>query len=182
MQRTSGRPSGRYILAVVLSICGMAVVGILVHGVWREVRGIQVRRTRLLCETDYDELLAACRELMQRVAAGELDEGQYNIRIDVDRDRRSSSFPKVILGLEPTYVDVSPDLVIIELFGLTRHLGVFAVSESRLAIYGTPGDLELVPGLGYHDDAFLDDPSEYEKTEALIDKAKHSAPNNQRDP
>jgi hypothetical protein len=59
------------LLAVLLpQLCAVAFV---FHGVWYAERA----QVRLLCETNHEVLLEACRELTRRVATGDLKPGRY---------------------------------------------------------------------------------------------------------
>jgi len=71
---------------------------------WDVKKGKQ-RQKRLLCETDFQVLLDACRQLSDRVAAGDLKPQQYNVRMKSHPE--SSRFPKVILDLEPTHIIIN---------------------------------------------------------------------------
>lgn len=140
-----------------------------------EIKKGQQRAVRLLCETDHQALLTACREISRMVTDGELKKHEYRLRINPDPE--ISSFPQVIIDLEPTYIDIDPKgCVKIELYGGLDHYGVNAYTED----FKPPvsnfyyGGRELVPGLWYYDDGYENNP-EYDKTiEALIQKKKES--------
>jgi len=69
-----------------------------------EIKKGQQRQVRLLCETDHQALLEACREISRMFADGELKKYKYMVRINPDPE--ISSFPQVIIDLEPTYIDI----------------------------------------------------------------------------
>ena len=146
----------------------------------------KILMTRLLCETDHQVLLEACRELSRRVDAGDLKSGRYYIRNHLQL--QASRFPKVILDLQPRYVHIDENnsgRVIIPIFGGFDHFGVTAYTEDYMESgpkykYGDKeliyGDRELIPGLWYYDDGYLDDPEYDKKIDKLIKKHKGTDP------
>ncbi len=138
-----------------------------------EAKKTQQRQVRLLCETDHPALLKACREISRMVAKKELKKYKYKVRENPDPE--ISSFPQVIIDLEPTYIDIDPKgRVTVELCGGFDHYGVNVYTED----FKPPvsnfyyGGRELVPGLWYYDDGYFNNP-EYDKTiGALIQKGK----------
>ena len=153
-------------------LCYLFFVGKAVREVEKERKVLQ---TRLLCETDYQVLLEACRELSRRVDAGDLKSGRYNIRRHLSL--QASQFPKVILDLSPKYVYIDENdsgRVMIPIFGGFDHFGVTAYTEDYME--SRPkyeyGDKELIPGLWYYDDRYLDDPECDKKIDELIEKHK----------
>jgi hypothetical protein len=138
-----------------------------------DIRKGKQRQMRLLCETNYQVLLEACRQLSSRVAAGDLKPQQYNIRLKPNPE--SSRFPQPILDLEPTYVIIGADgIVQIELHGGFLHYGVIAYPED----YKEPpysfkyGDRKLIDGLWYYDEGYEGNPEYQKKIEALIEEGK----------
>ena len=135
-------------------------------------RDVQQRQIRLLCKTDHQALLEACRELSKQVAKGELKAGKYNVYRNPDPE--VSQFPKPILTLEPSYVYIDENdcgRVMVEMFGGFCHFGVKAYTEE----YNKPswaeyGDKELIKGLWYYDDGYIDNPGYEKNIQALIKK------------
>jgi hypothetical protein len=158
-------------LGLLYLIFTLGVVFILFGG---EAKKAIQRQERLLCETDHQALMEACREISRMFTDGELKKYQYQVRNNPDPE--ISSFPQVILDLEPTYINLHPGCVTVELCGGLDHFGVYAYTEDfkppvRNYYYG---GRELVPGLWYYDDGYENNP-EYDKTiEALIQKRKES--------
>jgi len=134
-----------------------------------------------LFETDFKVLLEACRELSSRVSAGDLESGQYYIRIHPER--QAEHFPKVILDLSPVYVYIDENdsgRVMLPMAAGLDHFGVTAYTEDYMESNPKQkyGDRELIPGLWYFDNVYDDDPesdnSGYDKKiEVLIQKAKN---------
>lgn len=131
----------------------------------------QQRQERLLCETNFPALLEGCREISRMYAAGDLKKSHYMIRIEPDPE--VSKFPRVILDLEPTYIDIANDgKVQVELFGGFVHFGVCAYPEDYKAPFSgfSYGDRELIDGLWYYDDGYVKHPEYSRKIETLLQK------------
>ena len=146
---------------------------LLIRGfVFFAIRDAQQRQARLLCDTDFQALLEACRELSRQVATGDLKPGKY--RICRDRHPQASRFPKPILDLAPTYVFIHESgQVILEMLGGLHHLGVYAYPEDyKLPSYAEYGDRELIPGLWYYEEGYKDSPELRKKIDALLQKRK----------
>lgn len=138
-----------------------------------DIRKGKERQMRLLCETDYQVLLEACRQLSRRVALGYLKPQQYNIRIEPDPE--AARFPRPILDLEPTYVILDPSgAMTIELHGGFLHYGVIAYPEDfKEPPYSFKyGDRKLIDGLWYYDEDYKGNPALQNRIEALIEKGK----------
>lgn len=138
--------------------------------IMRDVRKGKQRQMHLLCETDFQVLLKACKQLSNRVAAGDLKPQQYNVHVKPHPE--SSRFPQPILDLEPTYVIIDArGSVMIELHGGFLHYGVIAYPED----YKKPpdfeyGDKKLIDGLWYYDEDFKGNPEYQRHIEELLQK------------
>lgn len=132
----------------------------------------QNKRVRLLCKTDHQALLEACRELSGRCDKGELKPGRYYI--GYDQDPKASSFPQPILNLKPSYVFIDNDgWVKLEMIGGLGHFGVSAYPEDyKMPSYSEYGDKELIPGLWYYDDGYRGHPEYEKRIKALMQKGK----------
>ena len=136
-----------------------------------EVKKAQQRKVRLLSETDHQALLETCRELSREVSAGDLEPDRYIVRREPDPE--VSSFPQLILDLEPTYVEITRNgRVTLEMLGGMHHFGITAYPEN----YEKPshsfkyGDKKIIDGLWYYEDGYN---PKYDKwIEALIQKGK----------
>jgi len=179
----------RMVLKIIIAVAIAFAVGVLLYNLrwtlWHylyvcpwisdSVRQTERMRVRLLCETDHEALLEACRELSRRARRGDLKPGEYNIRRD--RHPLASRFPQPILDLEPSYVFISENdirRVMLEMLGGLGHFGVQAYTEDYEKPYPTYpyGDKELIPGLWYYDDGYHDNPEYDKKIEALLQKRK----------
>ncbi|MHC4174394.1 MAG: hypothetical protein ACYST5_15850 [Planctomycetota bacterium] len=138
------------------------------------VKEAEQRQVRLLCETDHQALLEACRELSRRVATGDLKPQQYNVRIHLHP--AASRFPQPILDLEPTYVIINRDgCVHIELHGGFLHYGAMAYPKDykKPPIAGFKlGDKKLIDGLWYYSEGYEGNPKQQKRIEALLQKGK----------
>lgn len=158
------------VLAAVSVLYILSSLGFIIIDVEREKK----REVRLLCETDYQALLEACRELSRRVATGDLKPQQYNVRLHLHP--AASRFPQPILDLEPTYVIINRDgCVQIELHGGFLHYGAMAYPKD----YKKPplagfklGDKKLIDGLWYYREGYERSPKLEERIEALMQKGR----------
>jgi hypothetical protein len=128
-------------------------------------------RERLFLETDYEELLAACRELLAQMPSDTQEGRLYHVHLG-KRDPETLTFPKVILDLEPSLIRVNTvnyGEVIIELFPGPDWFGVIATSEG----HERRGDVRLTDGLWYFDTAYSDSYPEYVKRiDAMIEEGR----------
>jgi len=133
-------------------------------------------RVRLLCRTDHQALLQACREVLRR---GDLQIGRFYLPGDARRRIDVPSFPQAILDLAPCSIRIEEryggEPVLHLAMGTTiDHFGCYAYPED----YKPPcerfhyGDKELVPGLWYYDEGYSDNPGYDKKIVALLKKRK----------
>ncbi|MEN6575799.1 MAG: hypothetical protein ABFD90_05595 [Phycisphaerales bacterium] len=117
-------------------------------------------RNHLFLETDYQELLAACRSLSGRTVTDESGtRWHFNVHFG-KRDPETLSFPQVILDLKPScvYTDWHGDgEVIIELFPGPEWVGVTAFPEGSEG----HGCVKLIEGLWYFDPSYRQDRPRY---------------------
>lgn len=113
------------------------------------------KTVRLLSETDHEALLAACRELLREVEAGNLRPYRYSVGYKADPE--ASQFPQVILDLDPMFVDTQDSgRVFVEMYAGIHNYGVTAYSED----YQEPsphfvyGDKKIIDGLWYYEDGY----------------------------
>jgi hypothetical protein len=151
-------PSVRFLVAVVVFTRKWA-------------RQAEQAQNHLFLETDYQELLAACRSLSKRVAAGELRSGQYQVYLG-KRDPETLSFPQVILDLRPAEVLTNfhgYGEVLIVLFPGPEWLGITGFPE------GTEGHgaVKLIEGLWYFDNGYgEDDPKYMARINDMVEKGR----------
>ncbi|MHC4752543.1 MAG: hypothetical protein ACYTFW_22065 [Planctomycetota bacterium] len=135
----------------------------------------QRMQVRLLCETDHQALLNACRELLRQVDEGNLKPGLYPIH-DGSRHPEVSRFPQPILDLAPQYVKIEHGYITMPMHGAIASFGVFAYPEDFKEPF--PGFIyghrKLIEGLWYYDDGYVRDyDSDYDRRiEALLQRAK----------
>ncbi len=153
----------------VVTIVGSVVMAVLItggvtchYGILKPfidlAEGPNARQRRLLCETDFQAMLNACRELSRRVASGELEEGPYGLP-------KMSHFPEPIPTLRPSFVTLGRDgAVRVEMgFGglASYSFGVYAYPESYTTPH--PGDRKLIEGLWYYDEGYRGDSNSYDR-------------------
>jgi len=160
-----------FVVACVLGLVELLFVLFHPRGIFSEAKKGQHRQERLLCETDFQALLEAGREISGMHSIGDLKKSRYMVRIIPDPE--TSKFPQVILDLEPTYIDIQSDgKVEVELLGGFVHYGVRAYPEDYKKPFSgfSYGDRELIPGLWYYDDGYVKNPKYPKKIEALLRK------------
>jgi hypothetical protein len=135
------------------------------------LRRAERARNHLFLETDYQELLAACRSLSKRAEADESRSGQYCVYLG-KRDPETLSFPQVILDLKPAQVFTNwhgDGEVVIELFPGPEWVGVTAFPEGSQGY----GSVKLIEGLWYFDPRYRSDSPEYvKKINAMIEEGR----------
>lgn len=160
-----------FTMVVALGLAGLTVnivrFGVVIKSfVDRAERG----REHLFYQTDYTELLAACRELSMRVVEGSLEPKRYQVFFfDDDPDPNTLTFPQVILDLEPSLVRVDVDGVVdIELMPGPEYFGVCAYPENQ---YGW-GDVKLIDRLWYYDSGYATAPKYRKRIDRMIEESR----------
>jgi len=173
--KASGRKLKIAILAVVVALLAFFIFCVLAPAVaflvpMKAIVETAARgRERLFYETNYEELLVACRELAKRVAEGDLKPKRYCVSGD-DSDPNASTFPHVILNLEPRFVHIdSHGVVDMELLPAFNFFGVRASPEGQEGW----GDVKLIDGLWYYDADYRDEhPKHMRKIDAMIEEGR----------
>jgi len=130
------------------------------------------RYEHLICDTDYQALLAGCRELSQMRARGKLLKNEYMVRGNPVVE--TLHLPQAILDVQPTnvYID-SDERVTVELGGGLHHFGVYGYPDD----YREPvsnfkyGDRKLIDGLWYYEDGY-EEAAHRKRIESLKQKRK----------
>jgi len=171
--------SKRMIVAGVVIVLALSFILPISFSPWTPVAfylmGHQAKRMRerILCKTDHQALLEACREVLNQ---GDLDPGRkYKVR-NAQHDPEVSQFPKPILDLAPNYLlieDIAGNLRL-EMHGGTDHFGVRAYPKDFRKPFPSYeyADKELIPGLWYYDDGYNHNPEYDKKIDDLIQKYK----------
>jgi hypothetical protein len=147
----------RIIVIVVIVAMAVIVSGLATFvggGAYLAYKGRHLR-TRLLCETDHQALLEACRQLSKQAMNGELEPGSYRVRGRPDRE--IVRFPETIRILQPTLVAIDriDGHVKIEMFGGWDNFGVYAYPKDFQKRFPFEyRDRELLEGLWYYDDFY----------------------------
>jgi hypothetical protein len=130
------------------------------------VGGCTSKRQKLLCDTDYEAVLRACREVLDNASACGLKVGgKYNIRW-TPRSPEGAKFPKAILDVAPGQVQIRYEgCLILVMHGAFDHFGLIAYSKSFKEPYPgfKYGAREIVEGLWYFDDGYRDDSPRFRK-------------------
>lgn len=171
--KSEGKGSSRRVVipAVILMTTISLLVGLfVVRASTRLRRSYRHRLVRLLCETDYQVLLEACRELSARVARGELKAWTYGVRRNPAAE--ASTFPQVILAIQPAYVLIEKDgRVCLEMFGYPSY-GVVAFPKNyQIGDYHL-GDVELIPGLWYYDEDYQRYADRREDIDSMVERGR----------
>jgi len=152
-------------IVVVLALVGVFVITPIVRfmAFFRTLARTAKRgRDHLFFETDYEELLAACRELSRRVASGEFGVQGYFSFYSGKHDPQALSIPQAIRDIEPAIIwfdTGSKGGVTIELRPGPDWFGVVAFPEGQEG----SGDIKLIDGLWYCDADYRDAYPEYMK-------------------
>ena len=156
-----------------IAVVVIGAVGVYVHHIMAfgadMARELAQAETRLLCETDHQALLSACRELSRQVKSGRRKDGVYE-------DPEVLRFPEPIPSLQPKFVTIGRDgLVRLEMGLGLWPLGVQAYPESYPE-YPPPfkyGDRKLLEGLWYYEDGYSIHSEAYDKRiDELLSKNK----------
>ncbi len=126
----------------------------------RELRRAQQGRKHLFFETNYEELLAACRALSRRTVTEGSESRSYFIVTGEKRDPEAQSFPQVILDLKPSRVFTNyrgGGEVYVELMPGPEWFGVIAFPEGREG----RENVRLIEGLWYDDSEYRADYPDY---------------------
>ncbi len=157
------------ILIIVTFVCTFLLLYLVVISPFiNESKILQQRNVRLLCHTDYNDLLDACREYLRQAEKGELKK-YYNLYSDPNKE--TSKLPKVILDLEPNWIDIDQDRrIMINLGTSYYHFGVYFYPDNyKLKKYG---NRELTSGLWYYSDSYSNNPDYDKKIDEIIKKGK----------
>ena len=136
---------------IILIVISSLVAIMILYPILSVILGADLYRTitlksridKLIYHTDHQALLTACRNLIREDYRGQYDFGFYgwgrlHRHPDVDK------FPKEIQNLKPFTLDVSDNMVVIELLGGLSHCFLIAFSEDYEQQYG---EKKLIDGL-----------------------------------
>ena len=135
----------------------------------------QQRRIILLCDTDHQVLLKAGREILSKIPKDRFhphaDGGRYVGSFNVPEGIR---IPQAIKDLKGGFVVNYDGYLSIEMHGGMDHFGVKIYPEDfkKPDDYFEYRDRELLPGLWYYDDGYLNNPEYDKRIDELIVKHK----------
>lgn len=170
------------VFALGLTIIYLSPYGKFVRLMKAKVEKEQQRKVHLLSETNHQALLEACRELSERVSAGDLEPNNYLLLHKPHPE--TSRFPQLILDLEPMRISIKDDRsIMVEMHGGFHHYGVTAYPENfeKPSHSFSYGDKKIIDGLWYYEDGY--NPRYNKWVEKMIQKGKmrNQAEQNQRD-
>ena len=141
-----------------------------------DVNEMEKRRPVLLYETDHQALLEACRELSQKAAIGQYEHGKRYILYGHYTDPKTKEFPLLIRDIEPLYVLIDAEGVVYVIMSVRVMYGVFAFPENLdskiIEEYKADNQeraIELIDGLWYFDNDFLDHPEHMKAVEESLE-------------
>ena len=142
------------------------------------VHQAQHRRVMLLCDTDHQALLKAGREILSKIPKDRLNPqpdgriflGGFNVP-------KGIQIPQAIKDLKSGCVVDYDGHLRIEMHGGMDHFGVKIYPEDfkKPDDYFEYVDRELLPGLWYYDDGYLNNPEYDKRIDELIEKHKKNS-------
>jgi hypothetical protein len=161
-----------FLIIVILCIALWILFNAFLVGITpNEIKQIHHTRAKLLYHTDHEEVLRICREKL----------ASYNEKISDKSKKQSDYNPDLgpmggakgpwkrtymhILDLRPTFVDIDPEMIHLEMCTGFYSVGLHAFPEG---VEGH-GDLKLLDGLWYSDDGFQKYPNFSDYLEELKD-------------
>jgi len=122
------------------------------------IKELTVKKQKLLYQTDHQELLKACRQVITRYNDRVYSRAKININDASANDLKQ--IPRIILDLEPVYIWIHNDRVMVALMGGMDHAGVTAYMNSGEAV-ASDDDFVLIDGLLYYDDGLREADDDY---------------------
>lgn len=122
------------------------------------VRELAVKKQKLLYQTNHDELLKACRQMISRYNEGAYSKAEINMIDASSKDLKQ--IPKTILNLGPVYVWLEKRRAIVALIGGMDHAGVYGYAANEEAVLHDD-TMKLTDGLVYYDDGLREVGDEY---------------------
>lgn len=130
----------------------------LMNFMMKTIEELAVKKQRLLHQTDHHELLKVCRQIIKDYNNGVFSKAQISIHDASAKDLKH--IPEIILNLEPVYVWLSKNRVMVALIGGMDHAGVTAYMNNEEAVAGDD-DMKLIDGLLYYDDGLREADDDY---------------------
>jgi hypothetical protein len=135
----------------------------------KTIEELAVKKQKLLHQTDHHELLKVCRQIIKDYNNGVFSKSQISIHDASAKDLKH--IPEIILNLEPVYVWLSNNRVMVALIGGLDHAGVTAYMNNKEAV-ARDDDMKLIDGLRYYDDGLREADDDYkEYLESLRNEA-----------
>jgi len=133
-------------------------------------RQIKRKKVKLLFESNHEELLLACRKMLLEAEDGKRDYGELWFG-DEEGKKLFECLPEPLKNIEPVYIVISHESIMVALWGGMYHMGLIVFSEDFPA-WGDKCHKELIEGLWYYDDRHKNTPNFEEYIESLRPKYK----------
>jgi hypothetical protein len=137
---------------------GNEVLDKMVNFMAETLKELAIKKQKLLYLADHEKLLEACRQVITRYNDGVYSRAKINI-IDASANDLKQ-IPRIILDLEPVYVWIDNNSVIVALIGGMDHAGVRAYMNGEEAVT-SDDDIVLINGLLYYDDGLREADDDY---------------------
>jgi hypothetical protein len=161
-----------FAIAVLAFIAGQLIQSSIGIAYWgKAIEDAQRRRVLLLCNTDHQALLKAGREILSKIPKDRLNpQSDGRIFLGFFNVPKGIQIPQAIKDLKSGYVVDYDGYLLMEMHGGMDHFGVKIYPEGfkKPRDYFEYGDRELLPGLWYYDEGYINNPEYDKRIDALI--------------
>lgn len=142
-------------LFIAVSVISVPIVKFII-GIHLHFRRHEEKQLKILYEIDHEEMLQACREIIEnrRVYARKMGWDKAPPQI-FDLDSGLPSIPAILRDLEPRDITVTIDGVSVEFHGGHWHWGLYAFPERLVDSPPFTGNVEIIPGLWFYDNEYF---------------------------
>lgn len=158
------------ILALIFVVSVISPVFLAITFVVDSSRKIESKKVKLLFESNHEELLLACRKMLLEAKDGKREYGEL-LFLTKEEKKLYESLPEPLKKIEPVSIGISPDRIMVSLWGGMYHVGIVAFPEGTMP-WGNQCHKELIEGLWYYDDRYNSDPDFEEYIESLRPKSQ----------
>jgi len=131
----------------------------LMNFMMKTIEELVVKKQRLLHQTDHQELLKVCRQMIKDYNNEVFSKAHISIHDASEEDLKH--IPKVILNIEPGYIRFDKNRVMVALIGGLDHAGVTAYMNDAEAVT-SDDNMKLIDGLLYYDDGLREADDDYQ--------------------
>ena len=129
------------------------------------------KRVKLLFESNHEALLLACRKMILEAKDGKWDYEKLWFATEEGK-KLYSRLPEPLKKIEPVYIFISYDQIMVALWGGMTHMGIVVFLEEDDMPWGKKYYKEISKGLWYYDDRCKNDQDFEELIESLRPKKK----------